>query len=61
LIREIPVAKGGTWLATVPGKAFTNGVVASEYEDLRKQWAIQTANPTLKAAAEGVLKMGKRG
>lgn len=61
LIREIPLAKGGTWLATVPGKAFTNAAVVSDYEELRKQWSTQTENSTLKVAAEAVLKMGKKG
>lgn len=53
-IRELPVAKVGSWAASSWGACFTDTGIATEYQTTLRSWAEQTENSILQKAAQGI-------
>lgn len=56
-IRELPVAKVGSWAASSWGACFTDTGIAAEYQTTLRSWAEQTENSILQKAAQGISKL----
>ena len=56
-IRELPVAKVGSWAASSWGACFTDTGIAAEYQTTLRSWAEQTENSILQKAAHGISKL----
>jgi predicted KAP-like P-loop ATPase len=56
-IRELPVAKVGSWAASSWGACFTDTGIAAEYQTTLRSWTEQTENSILQKAAQGISKL----
>jgi predicted KAP-like P-loop ATPase len=56
-IRELPVAKVGSWAASSWGACFTDTGIAAEYQTTLRSWAEQTENSILQKAAQGISRL----
>ena len=56
-IRELPVAKVGSWAASSWGACFTDTGIAAEYQTTLRSWAEQTENLILQKAAQGISRL----
>jgi hypothetical protein len=52
---ELPVIKLGTWATSNFSGVFKDSAVSAQFKEVVRRWSIQTENPTLKAAAAGIL------
>jgi hypothetical protein len=59
-IRELPVAKIGSWAASSWGACFTDTGIAAEFQTTLLSWAGQTDNALLQKAAQGISKLQRR-
>lgn len=58
-IRDLPVAKVGTWPASSFGRCFSEAQTTTEFEKIQTDWANQSENRTLQTAAQAITKMKK--
>ncbi|MDE3021533.1 MAG: AAA family ATPase [Pseudomonadota bacterium] len=61
LLRSLPVSKLGPWVVTGWANAVTNEEPKAAFEALASEWAAQSENKQLQAAAKAVAKMRKPG
>ncbi|MXN79930.1 NTPase KAP [Burkholderia sp. 4701] len=60
-VRELPVSKVGTWVASSWTVCFKDTSIAEEFQEVLKGWAAQTDNKVLQRAAQGILKLKEQG
>jgi hypothetical protein len=56
---DLPTAKLGTWATSNFTAVFKDETTGAQFKEIVQRWSTQTENPTLKAAAVGVLKMAR--
>jgi predicted KAP-like P-loop ATPase len=59
LVRALPTAKVGAWAATSWGTCLSEPSVVSDFQSILNDWAVQTENRVLQAAAQGVIGLKK--
>lgn len=60
-VRELPISKVGTWVASSWTVCFKDTSIAEEFQEVLKGWAAQTDNKVLQRAAQGILKLKEQG
>ncbi|WP_332888719.1 Qat anti-phage system ATPase QatA [Marinibacterium profundimaris] len=58
--RDLPVTKVGTWVMTGWAGAITEAEAKAAYDALKSDWAEQSDNPALSAAAKAAASMGRK-
>ena len=60
LLRRLPTSRLGAWAASGMGRAFTDSGAKADYDALVSEWAAQSENQRLQAAARAAGKMSRR-
>jgi len=58
-VRELPVAKVGSWPASNFGRCFSETTIATEFQSIQTVWANQSENKVLQSAAQAINKIKK--